>query len=280
MADNDKIFVILDPTTMEQPSLVAGGVDRPGTFGPVATTRPHCTFTAASIANRSAIATTRTRRTNSSAHGSSGIVAQPRAEGLEVDTEVEISDDWRKSIVAALGTPEQCACDKEHVATPSLHAIVSRHVGLADAGAIASCPVYLVKTSPTRQVRKVLAAIKHRTEKKVYTDANNIILNTARGIAEGLGAELHVVTAYANNFNYPDRQKFADRCGLPRNQVRAELGTPQDAIATAAQEIGADLVVIARVGEPGRQSVMWVIRRRKSSISSTRTLLVLPMTAD
>ena len=33
--------------------------------------------------------------------------------------------------------------------------------------------VYLVKTSPNRRVRKVLAAIKHRTEKQVYTEESS-----------------------------------------------------------------------------------------------------------
>jgi len=201
-----------------------------------------------------------------------------RALGLIVDTEVDISEDWRKATVAAVAR-QDCMLAIKGMSQQAKRRRLFRDASDWRLLRDLACPVYLVKTSPNRRVRKVLAAIKHRTEKQVYTEANELIIQTARGIASGLGAELHVVTAYKDDFHYPDRQKFADRCGLPRNHVRAELGSPQEAITNVAKEIGADLVVIARVGKPGAKRD--VGHTAETVIDALETnLLVLPMTEN
>lgn len=281
MADTGKIFVILDPTTMEQPSLVMAesiAQDFNAQRSEAATVHVYCCVDEKSIRDEpgvewsQACADTRER----AGEWVERIVTPTRSLGLTVDTEVEVSKDWRKAIVAALARQNCVLAIKGMSQHPRLRRLFRETTDwqlLRDS----TCPVYLVKTSPKRPVRKVLAAIKHRTEKKVYTDANNAILATARGISDGLGAELHVVTAYKDNFNYPDRQKFADRCGLPRQQVRAELGSPQEAIATAAAELDADLVVIARVGQPGGKRDVGHTAEKVIDALDTN-LLVLPMT--
>lgn len=205
------------------------------------------------------------------------LVEPARSEGLAVTTEVEIDANWRDAIAVAAGREPTLVAVKNMSNPRFMHLFRERSDWrlLRDC----SCPVYLVKRSPRTAVRRVLAAIKHRTEKQAYTEANDAILATARNIAEGLGAELHVVTAYENEFHYPDRQKFADRCGLPRNQVRGEMGTPHDAIARVAEEIGADLVVIARVGKAGgKRDVGHTAEKLVDNLNAN--LLVLPLTAD
>jgi len=283
MADLDRIFVILDPTTMEQPSLIMGesiASDFKARGEAAATLHVYCAVDEKTIRAGDGVdpeQATDEMRVRMEAWVER-IVAHSRSLGIVVETEVEICANWRKAIAAAVSRQTCILAIKsmsQHQRMTRLFRDTSDWQLLRDC----ACPVYLVKTSGNRPVRKVLAAIKHRTETKVYTDANDIILGTARGIATALGAELHVVTAYKDNFNYPDRQKFADRCGLPRNQVRAEMGSPQNAIATAAKEIGADLVVIARVGKPGgRRNVGHTAEKLIGALDAN--LLVLPMKAN
>lgn len=282
MSDAEKIFVILDPTTMEQPSLVMAesiATDINEHRDDEAALHVYCCVDEGSIQPDAALESDELRmdiqaRTE---HWIERIVDHTRALGLDVETEVEISDDWRKAITAAVARQNCLVAIKgmsQHPKFLRLFRDTSDWRLLRDA----SCPVYLVKRSPKRPVRKVLAAIKHRTEDQAYTEANDMILDTARRISTILGAELHVVTAYRDIFSYPDRQKFADRCGLPRSQVRAEQGSAQDAIARAAGEIVADLVVIARVGKPAATRDVGHTAEKLIDAMDTN-LLVLPMRA-
>lgn len=276
MADVDKIFVILDPTTMEQHSLVMG--ESIAQRGGAATLHVYCCMDEKSIRAEAGVEPdqARTDLQGRVAKWIDRLVTPTRALGLSVDTEVEISPDWRKAAVAAVAR-QNCSLAIKSVSPQTKLTRLFRDTSDWRLLRDSACAVYLVKTSPTQPVRKVLAAIKHRTEKQVYSEANELILQTARSISAGLGAEMYVVTAYEDNFHYPDRQKFADRCGLPRNRVRAEMATPHEAIATAAKEIGADLVVIARVGKPGsKRDVGHTAEKVIDALDAN--LLVLPMT--
>jgi hypothetical protein len=62
--------------------------------------------------------------------------------------------------------------------------------------------------------------------------------------AAALGARLDAVTVYKGDEIYFDRQKFSDRCGLPRNRVHAVEGAAHKGIAEVANAIGADVLVI------------------------------------
>jgi len=274
--DIEKIFVILDPTTMEQPSLImAESIARRGR---AATLHVYCSIDEKIIRTEAGMESDQVRADTKASVSEwiERLVTPTRALGLGVEIEVDISPDWRKATVAAVARQEYMLAIKgmsQQARPKRLFRDSSDWQLLRDL----ACPVYLVKTSPNRQVRKVLAAIKHRTEKQVYTEANELILQTARGIAGGLDAELYVVTAYKDDFHYPDRQKFADRCDLPRNQVRAEMGSPRAAITKAAKEIGADLVVIARVGKTGSKRDVGHTAEKVIDTLDTN-LLVLPMT--
>ena len=283
MTDIEKIFVIIDPTVMVQTSLVmaesiARGFNARRTEA--ATLHVYCCINPKAIRIK-------TGEEPDQAHAEARVgvtdwierlVAHTRSMGLTVETEVEIHQDWREATIAAIARQNCVLAIKGMARHPKL---VRLFRDTADWKLLrdSACPFYLVKCSPQRRIRTVLAAIKHRTEKRVYTEANDVILDTARAVSESLGAELYVVTAYKDNFNYPDRQKFADRCGLPRNHVRAEMSSPQEAITTVAKEVGANLVVIARVGKHGAtRDVGHTAEKVIDTLDAN--ILVLPMTAD
>ena len=283
MPESKRIFVILDPTTMEQPSLLMAesiAQDYNAHVDPPATIHAYCCIDEKSIRRDSDVDAEQAQADTHDRISAwvERIVAHTRSLGLTVETQIEVSPNWRDAIASAACRHDTLVVVKgmsQHPKFRRLFRDTSDWRLLRDC----KCPVYLVKRSPQRPVRNVLAAIKHRTEKQAYTDANNMILETARGISDGLGAELYVVTAAENSSNYPDRQKFADRCGLPRNRVRAEIGSPQEAIATVASEINADLVVIARVGNPAaKRDVGHTSEKLIDSLNAN--LLVLPMTAE
>lgn len=254
MADRQKIFVILDPTTMNQPSLVmaetiATEEQEAGTEN--VALHLYCGIGEDQVRRPPGMdeATARAEELSRLESWVERLAEHGRGKGLQVDTEVEIKANWRQAIVDGIARQPSTLAVKNMTDQSRLRRWLRETSDwrlLRDA----SCPVLLVKSYARRHVNKVLVAIKHQPETDTYHTANDRLLEAGRRIADNVGAELNVVTVYPDTDEYPDRQRFADRCGLPRNQVRAEMGKPEEAIATAARELEADLVVIARVSRP------------------------------
>jgi universal stress protein E len=204
------------------------------------------------------------------------LVAHSRGLGLAAKTEVEWNPDWR----TAIGKAATRAAATLVVKNMTQHSRLVRLVReTADWQLLrdAECPVLLVKTGRPYRIDKVLVALKYNPEDAVYEAANDRILGTAKAMAADLAAPLHAVTCYEHG-DYPDRQKFADRCGLDRNQVRAVSGAPEKVIAGTADELGADLLIIARVASPESAGLLGDTAQKVID-EIANEVLVLPMTA-
>ena len=254
MADVRKIFVILDPTTMNQPSLVmAETIVQDVVASGAKDIGLHLYACIAEDAVRKPPGmnedVARAEETSRIESWVERLAAHSRSLNVPVDTEVEIRPNWREAITAAVGR-QPCWLAVKNMTDQSRLTRWIRETSDWRLLRDAACPLLLVKAYARRHINKVLVAIKHRPETTTYRAANDQLLETGRMIAKYVDAEMNVVTAYQEE-DYPDRQRFADRCGLPRNQVWASLGKPEEVIAASANEIEADLVVIARVGKPG-----------------------------
>lgn len=283
MADASKIFVILDPTTMNQPSLVMAetiATDILSSGTPDVSLRLYCCIAEDSVRMPPGMdpETARAEEQARMASWVERLAVHTRSLGLAVETEVEIQPNWRDAIVAAAGRHPSTLAVKNMTEQTRLTRLLrdtSDWKLLRDTG----CPLLLVKSYARRHVQKVLVAIKHSVEEEIYRAANDRLLEAGRMIAGNVGADLHVVTAYSDVADYPDRQKFADRCELPRNRVTAAMGKPEEAIAKVAEELNADLVVIARVGEAGAKERVGSTAEKVID-SLYCNMLVLPMTED
>lgn len=235
------IFVVIDPTCMVQHALLrAEAIAR---LNKARLTAYCCTFNASADedeADKKAwMAVTR--------DWLSRVVSTPRAEGLEVNVELEWNEDWRAALVDAA---TRANCDLV-IKTSSKHSIVGRMLTTTSDWVLlrrAVSPTLLVSERPLRPERKLLAAIKLKPEDEAHELLNQRIVDLSHYIADAAGFEMHAVTAFRGEDVYYDRQKFADACRLPRNRVHSVEGAPQNAIAEAAIDIGADTIVI---GDPG-----------------------------
>ncbi len=279
MAEKNRVFVVLDPTCMEQAAL-EWGEQIARQFGASQETVLHvyCCVNEDSVAMAA---------TDDSAHAQAEtekrvrgwvdrLVLQPRADGLEVETEVEWHHDWRKAIVVAA----ERAGSALVVKNMTQHTRFIRMVRETSDWTLISgcqCPVLLVKSGRPYSVEKVLVAVKH-SDDEAYEKANDNILAAARTITADLGATLHAVTGYASTESHPDRQRFADRCGLDRAQVSADMGAPEKVIAETADRLGADLVVIARVANPESKKEMGSTAKKVIDEIDTE-VLILPVGA-
>jgi universal stress protein E len=277
-----RIFVILDPTTMNQPPLVMAETIAQDFLS--AGTRDVGLHLYACIAE-SAVRrppdmdeeTARAEEKSRIENWAERLAERGRSLGLDVQTEVEIRPNWREAITAAVAR-QPCVLAIKNMTEQSRLTRWVRETSDWRLLRDTACPLLLVKSYARRHIRNVLVAIKHNPDSEPYEAANDRLLETGRTVAESVGAELHVLTAYQGE-DYPDRQKLADRCGLPRNRVRAAMGTPEEVIASVARELEADLVVIARVGKPGSREK--VGRTAEKVIDGLYcNILVLPMASE
>ncbi len=277
MAEKTRVFVVLDPTCMEQAAL-EWGEQIARQFGSSQDTLLHvyCCINEDSVAmvtnDDSAHAQAETEKRVS--NWVDRLVTQPRTDGLTVETEVEWHHDWRKAIVVAA---ERCGAALV-VKNMTQHTRFVRMIRETSDWTLireCQCPVLLVKTGRPYGVEKVLVAVKH-TDDDAYEKANDDILAAARRITADLGASLHAVTGYASSETHPDRQRFADRCGLERSQVSADIGSPERVIAETAERLGSDLVIIARVGRPDSPKELGSTARKVIDEIDTE-VLVLPV---
>ena len=275
-----RLFVVLDPTVMEQASLdwaeqvaLAFKAHRDIEVA----LQVYCCI------NDDSVAVVPADNANAIQHGTQArvrswierLVTHTRSLGLEAQIEIEWNADWRKAIGEAAtrcGATLVVKNMNQHGRFMRLVRETSDWKLLQDV----QCPVLLVKSGRPYRIEKVLVAIKHNPDDEVYDAANDRILQTAKAMSADLGAELHAVTCYESGA-YPDRQKFADRCGLERNQVTAISGVPEKVIANTAAELGADLLIIARVARPESKSMMGDTAQKVID-ETANEVLVLPMT--
>lgn len=176
----------------------------------------------------------------------SRMLAAPRSDGIEINIELEWNEDWRLAMVNAA---TRANCDLL-IKNSSKHSVVGRMLTATSDWMLlrrAISPTLLVSDRPPRAERKLLAAIKLKPEDAAHEQLNERIIDLSHYISEAAGFEMHAVTAYRGDDLHYDRQRFADACRLPRNRVHSVEGAPQNAIAEAAAEIGADTIVI---GDP------------------------------
>ncbi|XOV82430.1 MAG: universal stress protein [bacterium] len=274
---NTRIFVVLDPTCMEQAALEWGeqiarelGVHR----AIDASLHVYCCINSESVALVPGEGADEAKQaTQARVEGwLERLVAQPRADGLDVRTEVEWKEDWRKAIVEAAERQESSLVIKNM--TP--HSRFVRMVRETSDWTLireCNCPVLLVKTGRPYQIKKILAAVKHNPDNEAYERANDNVLAVARAWAEDMGAELHAVSCY-DLADRPDRQRFADRCGLPRSQVSAASGEPEEIISEVAKDRGSDVVVIARVARAESPNAIGKTARKLIDEIDTEVLIL------
>lgn len=115
----------------------------------------------------------------------------------------------------------------------------------------AECPVLLVRPG-ARQTRKtVLAAVNFQAVRDEQKALNERIIAQGKRTAERYGAEFHVVNAYRDSLNYPDRGRLANQTGLPASHIHVEHGYTDEVVAAVAEQVDADMVVVGTLNQRG-----------------------------
>lgn len=115
-------------------------------------------------------------------------------------------------------------------------------------------PILIASRPPVNHTGRMLCTLK--TQDASYDERNKRILDTAAKFATIFGLETHVVNAYEDSLQYPDRGKIAALSGVPNERIHVKLGEPQEVICDVANEVNADLILIASLQRKGLKGAL------------------------
>lgn len=170
---------------------------------------------------------------------------------LGVDYTVEFfwTSNWRKSITDA---SDRFGCDTIMLCESS----AEHKRGITDSKwdlvRQAKCDVVIVDEGTKAPIKVILAAVNTQAQDEVHQALNEKIIERALFLAEYFEAELHVVNAYKDSEDFPDRQLISRMSGLPRENIHRDMGKPEDVISLVAEKVGADMVIL---GTSPRQGI-------------------------
>ena len=168
--------------------------------------------------------------------------------GLDYTSEFFWTRNWRNSILDAA---DRCACDAIMLCESS----AENKRGLTDSKwdlvRRAKCDVVIVDEGTKAPIDCILAAINVQTKDSSHKALNERILERGKILAEYFEADFHVVNAYKDSEDFPDRELIRRMTGLPREQIHRDMGKPADVIVRTAEEVNADMVVLGMSARKG-----------------------------
>lgn len=107
----------------------------------------------------------------------------------------------------------------------------------------ANNPILITSQSEREFSLRMLCAFK--TQDPEHEERNKRIAEVAQRFSATFGLEAHAVNAYDNSMEFPDRTKISAMSGIKNENVHVTLGEPEDVICDTANEIDADLIILA-----------------------------------
>ncbi|MFT5085551.1 MAG: universal stress protein E [Lentisphaeria bacterium] len=175
------------------------------------------------------------------------------ATGLDYSIEVSWSHEWQKSIFKA---SKHFSADRiylpVHSRTSSSRFSFSESKW--DLLKTANCPTVLIQPGATADRKVILAAINMQALEDEQRALNASILKWGREVAGIYNADLHVINAFRDSMNYPDRGKLARETELKADKIHVVQGYTDEAVSKTATELNADLVIMGTLGQNGMES--------------------------
>jgi len=127
----------------------------------------------------------------------------------------------------------------------------------------ACCPVLMVREDFEWKSGRILAALDLESHDEGHLRLNNQIMRHAHFMAQVFGMELHIVNASSKQPKYEhlvlDAEEVGDspdeivelRFGVSRDRVHIQAGKPKDVILKVAEEVNPDVTIIGTLGRSG-----------------------------
>lgn len=104
-------------------------------------------------------------------------------------------------------------------------------------------PILITSQSERDFSMRLLCAVKFQDPE--HEERNKRIAEVSQRFSSIFGLEAHAVNAYDSSMEFPDRTKIAAMSGIKNENIHVKIGEPEDVICETANEIDADLILIA-----------------------------------
>jgi len=243
----NKIFCIIDPSTTNQRALARAGAIAAATGASV-----HAYCCVSIGADRAATERAELEAAELARHRAwlQELLAPLRDQGVAVEAEVDLQDDWREALAPAA---RSARADLIVRATVPRTALRRRMLKTTDWKLLrdAHCPVLLIKTEHADAVSKVLAAVNVNARDEAHLRLTDTVIDHARAVAELTGAELHAVNAFHGSENFVHPPDLAKRLEIERRCAHVGDAEPEVLVAEIAEKIDASLVIVGSLARKG-----------------------------
>jgi len=179
------------------------------------------------------------------------VVASENLDGVDVSTQVDWSEDWRKALATSAAEYD---CDLV-VKAAYPHTTTGRFLLRTSDWAVlrnAQCPVLLVKRDSIAPVRRILIAINPKVEDAQHRQLNEDVISIGKQITEDRDDfELHAVCAYTGSEAFTHPPELAELVGIDESRAHCTSGSPDDVIVDCAKLLESELVVLGTVSRSG-----------------------------
>jgi len=178
--------------------------------------------------------------------------------GVDFTAELFWTRHWRNSII---GAAHRYGCDEIMLSKSS----AENKRGITDSKwqllRQADCEVVIVGSETTGALSCILAAVNTQSEAAEDVPMNEKILERGRYLSDFYGADYHVVNAYKDSEDFPDRALIQRMSGVPLENIHRDMGKPEDVIYDVAKKVNADIVIL---GSKPRHSIRAALRGNTS----------------
>lgn len=185
------------------------------------------------------------------------LVKPIRAEGIEIELEIEEHEDWRSALgPAATRSQSDLIIKNAHQLSESK----SKSISSSDWSLFRSapCPVMVAKSERSSGSGIVLVAIDPVIEDDVDEKVVDETLSFARAaVASYRGGALHVLSAYEGTDDKVNSSKMASRTGVEMEHIHIIGDRTERAIEKCADDIDAELIVVGVSKSPRLSGVLF-----------------------
>ncbi|MBL4821759.1 MAG: universal stress protein [Gammaproteobacteria bacterium] len=242
-----KIFVVIDPTTDNQTAL-ASAMQIASRSETVTLHVYEAVYSSGTNTDVDAL-----QRVELARHRAwvESLVEPIRAQGKQVEVEIEWTSDWREALVPAA---KRAAADLVVKAASERSGSRRRMLKKSDWTLLRNslCPVYLIKNDVLQDGAKVLVALDIAREDELHSKLNERVIQFGQAFAKAIpDSALHAVNAYADSDNFVYQPDLADKVGIERTDAHTIEGVPEKVIPDVAEEIDAGIVIIGTASRDG-----------------------------
>ncbi len=248
----NKIFTVIDPTTKNQRALNRAVLGAKSTGA-----RIHAYLCIASNVDAEHFHDFIEAETAKYQEWIDDLVKPIRADGIDIDVEIERHDDWRSAMgPAATRSGSDLIIKNAHQRSESKTTSLSS----SDWSLFRSapCPVMIAKSERSSGSGNVLLAIDPMKEDGAYEKVIDEALGFAcAAVASYREGTLHVLSAYEGSDDKVNATNLAERTGVETEHVHVTGERVEEAIEKCATDIDAELIVIGVSKSPRLSGVLF-----------------------